>query len=287
MLPGAFSEPARSLPCRYMERVVSMLHVLTASDTARRPLGLLLARARAGTRVPQDDARRRQEDGLAAARPALPAAARHRAARPRRRLLAPSAAPRAAARRQGARESAAQHSLFRDVSRTCPGHVRAHVPQAARDGAAGPAGAAARGAAPHVPRAVQPGTACRAECSPCSQEAPLHPSALEQAPLSDALLSQVRDAVYAELTGDGGDHHPGLLSLARRLGLSLNLLGTPSHQATPNQCRSPVRWRRRRSRTRSGCLCATCRCSRRATRARRCSPPSGRWWSASSTCSPR
>ena len=35
MLPGAFSEPARSLPCRYMERVVSMLHVLTASDTAR------------------------------------------------------------------------------------------------------------------------------------------------------------------------------------------------------------------------------------------------------------
>lgn len=35
MPPGAFSEPARSLPCRYMERVVSMLHVLTASDTAR------------------------------------------------------------------------------------------------------------------------------------------------------------------------------------------------------------------------------------------------------------
>ena len=35
MLPGAFSEPARSLPRRYMERVVSMLHVLTASDTAR------------------------------------------------------------------------------------------------------------------------------------------------------------------------------------------------------------------------------------------------------------
>ena len=121
MLPGAFSEPARSLPCRYMERVVSMLHVLTASDTARclwAFCSLGLAQAPAYHKM-----MRAVDKKMDSLQPDLLCQLR-RAIVP----LAPSAARRAAARRQGARASISR--LRRDVSRPCPGHVRAHVPQA-------------------------------------------------------------------------------------------------------------------------------------------------------------